>query len=371
MSHSPDNRSDPSADRQALLDLLFQEEELGEASAQEIPRRQSTEPPQLSFAQQRLWFLDQWEPGSSTYNLSTALRLTGLLNFAALERSLNEILRRHEALRTTFATGDGQPVQVVASPKAFALPVMSLQHLPETEREAEAQRLVKDERSKPFDLIKGPLFRPTLLQLEEEEHILLLTMHHIVSDGWSMGILSRELTVLYAAFSAGHPSPLPELSIQYGDFAKWQREWLQGEVLERQLSYWKMQLEGIPAVCNFLQIGRGQRCRVIGARHNILELTKELTEGLKALSRKEGVTLFMTLLAAFQTLLYRYTGQEDIVVGSPIANRNRRDIEGLIGFFVNTLVIRTDLSGNPSVSRVAGSGEKDSLGGIRASGFTV
>ena len=361
MSHSPDNRSDPSADRQALLDLLFQEEELGEASAQEIPRRQSTEPPQLSFAQQRLWFLDQWEPGSSTYNLSTALRLTGLLNFAALERSLNEILRRHEALRTTFATEDGQPVQVVASPKAFALPVMSLQHLPETEREAEAQRLVKDERSKPFDLIKGPLFRPTLLQLEEEEHILLLTMHHIVSDGWSMGILSRELTVLYAAFSAGHPSPLPELSIQYGDFAKWQREWLQGEVLERHLSYWKMQLEGIPAVSNVPTDRPRPAVQSYRGQTQYLELTKELTEGLKELSRKEGVTLFMTLMAAFQTLLYRYTSQEDIVVGSPIANRNRRDIEGLIGFFVNTLVLRTDVSGNPSFRELLGRVRKTAL----------
>ena len=361
MSHSPDNRSDPSADRQALLDLLFQEEELGEASAQEIPRRQSTEPPQLSFAQQRLWFLDQWEPGSSTYNLSTALRLTGLLNFAALERSLNEILRRHEALRTTFATEDGQPVQVVASPKAFALPVMSLQHLPETEREAEAQRLVKDERSKPFDLIKGPLFRPTLLQLEEEEHILLLTMHHIVSDGWSMGILSRELTVLYAAFSAGHPSPLPELSIQYGDFAKWQREWLQGEVLERHLSYWKMQLEGIPAVSNVPTDRPRPAVQSYRGQTQYLELTKELTEGLKELSRKEGVTLFMTLMAAFQTLLYRYTSQEDIVVGSPIANRNRRDIEGLIGFFVNTLVLRTDVSGNPSFRELLGRVRKIAL----------
>ena len=361
MSHSPDNRSDPSANRQALLDLLFQEEELGEASAQKIPRRQSKEPLQLSFAQQRLWFLDQWEPGSSTYNLTTAVRLTGLLNFAAFERSINEILWRHEALRTTFATVDGQPVQVVASPKAFALPVMSLQHLPENEREAEARRLVKDERSKPFDLVKGPLFRPTLLQLGEAEHILLLTMHHIVSDGWSMGILSRELTVLYAAFSAGHPSPLPELSIQYGDFAKWQREWLQGEVLERQLSYWKMQLEGIPAVSNLPTDRPRPAVQGYRGKAQYLELSKELTEGLKALSRKEGVTLFMTLLAAFQTLLYRYTSQEDIVVGSPIANRNRTEIEGLIGFFVNTLVLRTDVSGNPSFRELLGRVRKTAL----------
>ena len=180
-----------------------------------------------------------------------------------------------------------------------------LQHLPETEREAEAQRCVKDERSKPFDLIKGPLFRPTLLQLGEEEHIFLLTMHHIVSDGWSMGILFRELTVLYEAFSAGHPSPLPELSIQYGDFAKWQGEWLQGEVLERQLSYWKRQLDGISAVKNLPTDRPRPAVQGYRGKTQYLELTKELTEGLKALSRKEGVTLFMTLLAAFQTLLYR------------------------------------------------------------------
>ena len=362
MSHSPDDRCDPSANRQALLDLLFQEEELGEASAEEIPRRRSKEPLQLSFAQQRLWFLDQWEPGSSTYNVTTAVRLTGLLNFAAFERSINEILRRHEALRTTFATVDGEPVQVVTPPKAFALPVRSLQHLPENERETEARRLVKDEQSKPFDLVKGPLFRPTLLQLGEAEHVLILSMHHIVSDGWSMGILSRELTGLYAAFSAGHPSPLPELSIQYGDFAKWQREWLQGKVLERQLSYWKMQLEGIPAVSNVPTDRPRPAVQGHRGKAQYLELTKELTEGLKELSRKEGVTLFMTLLAAFQTLLYRYTSQEDIVVGSPIANRNRPEIEGLIGFFVNTLVLRTDFSGNPSFRELLGRVRKMALG---------
>ncbi len=307
MSHSPDNRSDPSADRQALLDLLFQEEELGEASAEEIPRRQSKEPLQLSFAQQRLWFLDQWEPGSSTYNLTTAVRLTGLLNFAAFERSINEILRRHEALRTTFAIVDRQPVQVVASPKAFALPVRSLQHFPENEREAEARRLVKDEQSKPFDLVKGPLFRPTLLQLGEAEHVLILSMHHIVSDGWSMGILSSELTGLYAAFSAGHPSPLSEFSFSMGTLPNGSGSGCKGRSLKDGYRLLEDPASGIPASAMFLPIGPGRRCRVYRGKAQYLELTKELTEGLKALSRKEGVTLFMTLLAAFQTLLYRYT----------------------------------------------------------------
>ena len=362
MSHSPENKSDLIANRQALLDLLFQEEEPGEASAQNIPRRQSKEPLQLSFAQQRLWFLDQWEPGSSTYNLTSAVRLTGLLNFAALERSLNEIFWRHEALRTTFATVDGQPVQVVASPKVFALPVISLQHLPETEREAEAQRLVNDERSKPFDLTKGPLFRPTLLRLEEKEHILLLAMHHIVSDGWSMGVLYRELSVLYEAFSEGRSSPLADLAIQYADFAVWQREWLQGEVLQRQLSYWKKQLEGIPPVIN-LPTDRPQPAvqSYKGARQSI-QLSQELTQALKALSRSHNVTLYMTLLTAFQVLLHRYSGQHDIVVGSPIANRNRPELEGLIGFFVNTLILRTDLSADPSFRELLGRVRETVLG---------
>ena len=321
MSHFPKDISEPSANRQTLLDLLLQKEELGEATVQNIPRRQPNAPLQLSFAQQRLWFLDQWEPGSSTYNVLSAVRLTGLLNVGALEQSLNEILRRHEALRTIFPTVDGQPVQVIAPAEPLALPVVSLQNLPETEREAETQRLVKNEGRKPFDLAKGPLFQATLLCLGEKEHVLLLTMHHIASDGWSMGILFRELSVLYEAFSAGRPSPLPELPIQYRDFAQWQRQWLQGEVLETQLHYWKEQLTSLPLLGLSTDHPRPVVQTYRGARQSLM-LSTRLTEALKELSQREGVTLFMTMLATFKTLLYRYAGQDEILVGIPIANRN-------------------------------------------------
>jgi amino acid adenylation domain-containing protein len=301
----------------------------------------------LSYAQQRLWFLDQYEPNSSVYNLPSALRVRGSLNIGVLEQSLNEIIRRHESLRTTFSMVDGEAVQVIAPSVGFSLAVVDLRDHPEGEREEEARRLVNEEAGRPFDLARGPLFRSKLVRLGEEDHVLLLTMHHIVSDGWSMGVLYRELSVLHQAFLNGQPSPLPELPIQYADFAVWQRECLKGEILDRQLSYWKKQLEGIPGVLNLptdrppptVQSHRGARQSFV--------LSKELTEQLKALSHKEGVTLFMTLLAAFKALLYQYTGQTNLVIGTPIAGRNRPETEGLIGFFVNTLVLRSDLSGNP------------------------
>ena len=306
----------------------------------------------LSFAQERLWFLDQYEPNSSVYNLPSALRLKGSLNVEALEQSLNEIVRRHEGLRTTFRAADGEPVQVIAPSLAVPLSVVDLRETAESEREEESRRFVGEQARRPFDLARGPLFRASLIRLGQDDQILVLTMHHIVSDGWSMGVLYRELSVLYAAFSRGKPSPLPELPIQYADFTAWQRDWLQGEVLERQISYWKKQLEGIPALLNLptdhprpaVQSHRGGRQSFV--------LSRELSRQLKDLSRKEGVTLFMTLLAAFQTLLHRYSGQEDVMVGSPIANRDREEIERLIGFFVNTLVLRTDLSNNPSFREV-------------------
>ena len=302
----------------------------------------------LSFAQQRLWFLDQLMPGSIVYNISGAARLTGPLNVVALEQSLTEVLRRHEILRTTFRAVDGQPFQSIASAEPFILPVTDLECLPEAEREAEARRLATEQAHQPFDLANGPLFRTTLLRLGEEDHILQCAMHHAVSDGWSIEILNKEIGSLYQSFSTGQPSPLPELSIQYADFAHWQRQWLQGEVLETQLSYWKKQLAGAPPSLDLPTDRRRPAVPTFhGARQSVV-LSKSLTEALKGLSRQEGVTLFMTLLAAFKVLLSRYTGQEDIVVGTPIAGRNRAEIEGLIGFFVNTLVLRTNLSGNPT-----------------------
>ncbi|MBD1892511.1 non-ribosomal peptide synthetase [Coleofasciculus sp. FACHB-SPT9] len=300
-----------------------------------------------SFAQQRLWFLDQLFPGNTFYNVATALRLTGSLNAWALEETFNEIVRRHEALRTTFRMLDGQPVQVIAPSLTIPLPLIDLRHLSATEREAETRRLATEERSRPFDLSQDSLLRVMLLQLDSSEHVLLLNLHHIISDGWSIGVLIRELGTLYTAFGNNERSPLPELPIQYADFADWQREWLQGEVLETQLAYWKQQLNNLPSLNLPTDKPRPAAPTYQGATQ-FLELPKSLSEELEALSQRQGVTLFMTLLAAFQTLLYRYTQQEDIVVGSPIANRNRREIEGLIGFFVNSLVLRTNLSGNPT-----------------------
>ena len=330
--------------------LAFLQDACDTAQPLELPisRTEWGKPLPLSFAQQRLWFLDQYEPSSSLYNIPTALRLKGRLNVETVERSLNEIVRRHESLRTTFPVVEGEPVQVIAPTLQVALPVRDLSKVSASERDSEAQRVVREEQRKPFDLSRGPLLRVLLLRLGGDDHILVLTMHHIVSDGWSRGVLYRELSLLYQAYSQGKPSPLEELLIQYAEFAVWQRQWLQGGVLEEQLSYWKKQLEGIPAVINFPTDRPRPAVQSYRGASQRFELSQELTQGLKALSTEQGLTLFMTLLAAFQILLCRYTGQSDIVVGSPIANRNRKEIEDLIGFFVNTLVLRTDLSGNPT-----------------------
>ncbi len=317
----------------------------------------------LSFAQQRLWFLDQLEPESPFYNNPSAVRLTGPLDVAAFEQALNEIVRRHEGLRTSFATVDGRPVQVIAPVGALVgagavhelpLHLVDLRHLLAPEREAEAQRIAVEEIRRPFDLARGPLLRAKLLRLEDQEHIALLTIHHIVSDGWSIGVFVRELAALYEAFAAGRSSPLPALPIQYADFAAWQRAWLQGtegqeeSPLQAQLAYWKQQLRGSSPMLELPTDRPRPVVQTSQGAHYVFELSPELSERLRALSRQEGVTLFMTLLAAFQTLLYRYSGQEDINVGTPIANRTRAELEGLIGFFVNTLVLRADLSGDPT-----------------------
>jgi amino acid adenylation domain-containing protein len=301
-----------------------------------------------SFAQQRLWFLDQLEPNSPLYNLPVALRLRGPLKRGALQQSLNEIVRRHEALRTTFSVVDGLPVQVIAPVQTISLPLVDLRHLPETERQVEARRLAQEDARHPFDLAQGPLLRTTLLRLDEQDHVLLLNMHHIVTDGWSMGLLFHELSTLYEAFCLDRPSPLPDLPIQYADYSVWQRDWLQGEVLEEQLAYWREQLADAPTLLAVPTARPRTPAVTYQAASQALAFPRPLSEALRKLSQREGVTPFMTLLAAFQTLLYRYTQQEDVVVGSPIANRSRAEIERLIGFFVNTLVLRTDLSSNPT-----------------------
>jgi amino acid adenylation domain-containing protein/non-ribosomal peptide synthase protein (TIGR01720 family) len=306
----------------------------------------------LSFAQARLWFLNQLEPNNPFYNEPQALRLHGSLNVVVLEKSLNKIIARHEALRTNFVKVDGQPVQVIAESLTLSVPVVDLRDLPESEREISAQRLAVTEAQQPFDLASSPLIRICVLKLTEVEHILLLTIHHIVWDGWSWDILLRELATIYSAFCNDLPPKLLELSIQYKDFAVWQRQWLLGEVLESQLAYWKQQLEGAPALLELPTDRVRPSTQSFRGAHHKFTLSKELTLALKSLSQRQGVTLFMTLLAAFQTFLYHYTGQTDICVGTPHANRDRPEIAPLIGFFVNTLVLRTSLSGNPSFEDV-------------------
>ncbi|MFG6101407.1 amino acid adenylation domain-containing protein [Leptothoe sp. EHU-05/26/07-4] len=302
----------------------------------------------LSFTQQGLWFLQQLELNNPFYNENLAIRLTGILDFVAMEQSLNEIVRRHEILRTTFKLVDGQPVQIIAPNLTLTLPVIDLCQLSEADQKEKVKRLATEDIQGFFDLAQGPLMRCTLLQLRDQEHILLFTIHHIIFDGWSGGVIIRELSTLYQALSAGKSVLLPELPIQYADFAVWQRQQLQGENIKLQLSYWKQQLENSPPL---LQLPTDRPRPPIqtyrGARQSFV-LPKSLTKVLKALSQKAGSTLFMTLLSAFKVLLYRYSGQEDIVVGSAIANRNQVEVEKLVGFFVNTLVLRTDVSGNPT-----------------------
>ncbi|AFY92098.1 non-ribosomal peptide synthetase [Chamaesiphon minutus] len=305
----------------------------------------------LSFAQQRLWFLDRLIPNNPFYNIPLALNLTGTIDLAALERTFNEIVRRHEALRTTMAIESGQPVQVIHPTLAIPLPVIDLTQIPAAEREIRSRQLTERAAQEPFDLSTPPLLRVKLLRLEQTRFILLLTLHHIVADGWSLGVLMQEISALYPAFASNRPSSLPELPIQYADFAYWQRQCLQGRVLATQLSYWQQQLEGISLLNLPTDRPRLSAQTYQGARQP-LQLSPHLSWALLALSQQEGVTLFITLLAAFQVWLCRYTQQEDIAIGSPIANRNRSEIEGLIGFFVNSLVLRTDLSGNPTFREV-------------------
>ncbi len=318
----------------------------------------------LSFSQERLWFLEQLEPSrSSAYNMPSAFRITGALNVSALEQSLNEILRRHEALRTTFSSIEGKPVQVIHPELTLTLPIIELQDISPDQQQSKAMQLIREEVQRPFDLSQLPLLRTILLRLGEDEYLLLLSVHHIVVDFWSKGILFQELSALYEAFSTKKPSPLPELPIQYADFAVWQRQWLQGEFLEVLLNYWKQQLDS--NLCE-LQLPTDRPRSALQARHGAdqkLVLPKELTKELKTLSRQEGTTLFAVLLAAFKVLLYHYTEQNDIFVCSPIANRNRKEVKGLIGYFVNLLILRTNFSGNPSFQELLGRIRKVTSGG--------
>lgn len=308
----------------------------------------------LSFAQQRLWIINQLEPGLPVYNVPLAITIRGPLGVNALANSLDEVVRRHEALRTSFETREGLPVQIIASSLSVPLQLVDLDSLPQPLRQATARRLTTEEASRQFDLSKGPLLRARLFRLDLEEHILVLTMHHIVSDGWSLQVLLNEVAILYQDFSRGVAPSLPELPIQYADYASWQREWLQGEVLERQRAYWREQLAGAPGGLD-LPFDRGRPAlQTFNGGQQSIELAAELSHQLKTLSRNGRATLFMVLLAGFKSLLHRYTGADDLLVGTVVAGRNRVETEKLIGFFVNTLVLRTDFSGDPSFRDILG-----------------
>ena len=309
--------------------------------------------PPLSFAQQRLWFIDQFEEGTSFfYNMAAAVQLDGPLDYHALTRTFNEIVRRHQTLRTAFISVDGQPVQFIHPECTLPLPVLDLSGLQEEQRAAELRHLRRQEAQRPFDLSRAPLLRLSLVRLSPLAYVELITMHHIVSDGWSIGVLVREVTALYEAYAGGKESPLPELAIQYTDYAAWQRERLQGERLEQELGYWREQLGGELSSLEFPTDRARPAVQSYRGGHVQFALNADLTGALRQLARREGATLFMVLLAAFQTLLQRYSGQEQITVGTPVAGRERQETEGLIGFFVNTIVLRSDLSGNPTFSEL-------------------
>jgi amino acid adenylation domain-containing protein len=323
-----------------FLNQLGSEEQINPRTILPIPRDGQLP---LSFAQSRLWFLYQLEGATGTYNMTGALSLSGPLQVEALKQALRTIIQRHESLRNSFQTVDGVPVQVIDPHPVWELTMVNL-----AGKETEAEKLAYRESQTPFDLTKSPLLRVTLLKLQPEKHILLINMHHIISDGWSIGVFIRELSHLYGAFVAGKEATLPTLPIQYADFAVWQRQWLQGKVLGTQLEYWKQQLADAPPLLELPTDRPRPAIQTFQGKTERFWLDSKLTQELKALSQQSGCTLFMTLLAAFAVVLSRYSGQTDIVIGSAIANRNRREIEGLIGFFVNTLALRLDLSEKPS-----------------------
>jgi len=357
----PKSIAAPEANLPLAKQVLYERWKRGEfiksSESEPIPRRSVHSPLHLSFAQQRLWLLDQLEPNNAAYNVARAIRLAGPLKVSALEQSLKQIVERHESLRTTFSHINGQAAQVISPDTSLALPLNDLSQLPEADRQAKAADLAMQEAQQPFDLERGPVFRASLLRLTETEHVLLLTMHHIACDGWSMGVLFKELGLLYEALSDDHTASravLPELTIQYADFSQWQREWLQGETFQSQLSYWKRQLEGSPNILEFSTDHPRPAAQSFNGARQHFKLSAPLTTSLKALSRSRGTTLFMTLLAGFNALLYRYTGQQDILVGTPIANRNKEELEHLIGFFANSLVVRTRISGSERFSELLG-----------------
>jgi acyl carrier protein len=313
----------------------------------------------LSFAQQRLWFLDQLAPGGAAYAVAGAFSISGPLDVDALARSLNDVVRRHEVLRTRIAVGaDGEPMQVIVESLQVPLPVTDLRG----RSRAELRRRIDEEAHRPFDLTAGPLLRTELLWIGDQEHVLLITMHHIVSDGWSQGIFVREVVTLYQSALAGAPARLPELPIQYADYALWQRQWQRAEVLERQLAYWRARLADAPLVVDLPFDRPRPASSTLTTAHYVIAISKELTDALKLAIRQVAVTPFMALLSAYAIVLRHWSGQADLLIGTDIANRTHVEIEGLIGFFVNQLVLRVDLSSNPTLDGVLAQVRETTLG---------
>jgi amino acid adenylation domain-containing protein/non-ribosomal peptide synthase protein (TIGR01720 family) len=365
MSARPRAPGSLSGDRRRLLELLLREKGLAAGSAPAIPRADRSAPLPLSLNQEGLWFVEQLNPGQALNSIPGAVRLRGHLRREALRRSLEEIVRRHEALRTRFPTReDGSACQAIDPPRPLELPLLDISARPAAEREAEALRLATEEASRPFDLARGPLFRCALLRLAEDEHVLVLNIHHIVCDGWSMGVFTRELAALYAAFGAGQPSPLPELAVQCADVAVWEREWLAAGELERRLAYWREQLGPRPPLLALPTDHARPRVHSMRGKHHPFRLDGGLSESLRALARGEGATPYMVLLAAFYALLHCETGQHDLIVGTGIANRDRRELEELIGYFVSVLPLRLSLAGNPSFRELLARVAPVSLGAV-------
>ncbi|MEH1817514.1 MAG: amino acid adenylation domain-containing protein [Nostoc sp.] len=343
---NPDLKSKLLGRKSEILAFLEEAKTATDSSFEPIPSIQRSGELPLSFAQQRMWFLYHLESQSPFYNEGLQLRVAGVLNVEALQRSINEIIRRHEILRTTFPAVDGKPVQVISPSLTINIPVLDLQGL----KEAEVQQIVTKEARQPFDLSNAPLLRVTLLRLGSESHVLVLIMHHIITDGWSMGIFIQELSNLYRGFTVDSPLLLAELPIQYVDFAVWQRQWLTEAIQKQQLNYWKQQLADAPPLLELPTDKPRPAVQTFCGATQEFQIDQNLSKQIKTFSQQSGATLFHTLLAAFVVLMFRYSGQDDICIGSPIANRNRRELEPLIGFFVNTLVLRNQIKGNPSFS---------------------
>jgi len=341
-----------SGEESAILARILNGELDGNFEEDKIRPRDVFSPLPQSFSQQRLWILDRLVPGSAFYNLPSAVRLKGRLDVGVLERSLNEVIRRHESLRTVFSMVDEEPVQVILPGLKLSVPLVDLGNLSPGEKEPEVLRRLREEAQTPFDIRRGPLLRVILLGLGAQEHVLLYNMHHIISDSWSMELFIKELSILYAAFSRGGSASLPQPGLQYGDYAVWQRQRLKGETMEKQLSYWRELLSGdLPILEMPTDRQRPAVSTYLGGIRSF-SIPESLTARLLEFNRKENCSLFMSLLGVFNVLLCRYSGQEDILVGSPIANRNRAELEDVIGFFANTLVYRTNLSGNPTFRRL-------------------